>query len=103
MIGAPVDFRDVMVAGILGDSHERRLEDQVLLFRLLGEIDPLKTPQMQQPSSSESLHASNCCCWTVLRALSDTDYPELAASRPGLRPSRGPSSTACPAVSRRGC
>ena len=36
MIGAPADFRDIMVAGILGDSDQRRLEDQVLLFRLLG-------------------------------------------------------------------
>jgi hypothetical protein len=40
MIGAPADFRDIMVAGILGDSDQRRLEDQVLLFRLLGDIDP---------------------------------------------------------------
>ena len=44
MIGAPVDFYDIMVAGILGDSDQRRLEDQALLFRLLGEIDPPENP-----------------------------------------------------------
>jgi hypothetical protein len=44
MIGAPVDFRDIMAAGILGDSDQRRLEDQVLLFRLLGDMDPPETP-----------------------------------------------------------
>jgi hypothetical protein len=44
VIGAPVDFRDIMVAGVLGASDQRRLEDQVLLFRLLGEIDPPENP-----------------------------------------------------------
>jgi hypothetical protein len=43
-IGAPVDFHDIMVAGILGASDQERLEDQVLLFRLLGEIDPPENP-----------------------------------------------------------